>query len=143
MWHPHPWRTFRGLTAWTLRWADLPEGMLGLTHHPSKTVWLTNGMTQEERRCTIAHETEHILNGGPMPPLLVAKEERQAREAAARKLLPSVRAIGDALAWAQGNIPEAAEELWVDERTLRDRLEFMRHPAERAYLQGRLSVESL
>ncbi len=100
-------------------------------------------MTQEERRCTIAHEIEHILNGGPMPPLLVAKEERQAREATARKMLPSIHAIGDALAWAQGDIAEAAEELWVDEQTLKDRLEFMRHPAERAYLQSRLSVDAL
>lgn len=142
MWHPHPWRTFRGFTAWTLRWAELPDGILGLTHHASKTVWLANGMTQAERRCTIAHETEHILNG-PAPAGLARKEERQAREAAARKLLPSVHAIADALVWAQGDLVEAAEELWVDVGTLRDRLEFMRHPAERAYVASRCADHGL
>ena len=62
--HPHhPWRRFGELTDWSLRWAELPPGVMGRTCHQTKTVTLALGMSQAERRCTIAHETEHIERG--------------------------------------------------------------------------------
>lgn len=138
MQHPHPWRRFRALVDWTLLWVDLPDGMLGFTHHPTKTVVLALGMNQAERRCTIAHETEHILAGPPAPGL-EGRDELRARRNAAQALLPDIRAIGDAMAWSQGCLHQAADELWVDVDTLRDRLRFLSHPAERAYLRRRLA----
>lgn len=51
--------------------------------------------------------------------------------------LITIRALGDALAWARTR-DEAAEELWVDVATLEARLRSL-HPAERAYLNRRLS----
>lgn len=137
---PHPWRRFRALADWTLRWVDLPDGLLGFTHHQSKTVVMATGLNQAERRCTIAHEVEHIL-AGPAAPGLVERDELRAKKNAAHHLLPDIRAIADALAWAQGDIEEAADELWVDVETLRTRLQFLTHPAERAYLRRRLEQE--
>ena len=52
---------------WSLRWAELPQGVMGLTCHWTRTVTLALGISQAERRCTIAHETEHIVRG-PVPP---------------------------------------------------------------------------
>lgn len=133
----HPWRELRHLTHVTLRWAHLPAGVWGLTHHPTATVTLAHGLDQAERRCTVAHELEHVRRG-PVPSWLQQREEAAVDRAVARKLLPSILAVGEALAWAQLRIGEAAEELWVDEATLRARLDSL-HPAERAYLRRRLA----
>lgn len=130
----HPWRAFRNLVDWTLEWSDLPEGLLGYTNFDTKTVTLTNGMTQAERRCTIAHETQHIHRGGGVCDV---REEVRVDLGAARLLLPDIRAIGEALAWSH-TMEEAAAELWVDEVILRSRLEHL-HPAERGYLKARLA----
>ncbi len=124
----HPWRRFREeLSEWTLLWAALPEGILGVTNFRARTVTLTHGMTQAERRCTIAHESEHMAG---------ERREVVADRNAARLLLPDIRAIGEALAWSHST-HEAAEELWVDEATLRARLDAL-HPSERHYLRRRL-----
>lgn len=132
----HPWRAFRELEEWTLRWAVLPFGIWGLTDFGDKTVTLAHGLTQAERRCTIAHETQHI-HRGEVPAWRQPHEEREVDRNVARLLLPDIYAIGEALAWATCN-EEAADELWVDDLTLRARLDSL-HPAERAYLKRRLA----
>lgn len=134
--HHHPWRAFRELTDWTLRWARLPDGIWGETCWATQTVTLTLGMNQAERRCTIAHETQHVLRG-PVPVVHQVREEGVVDRNVARLLLPDVRAIGEALAWAP-HLREAADELWVDEIILETRLRFL-HPSERAYLKRRLA----
>lgn len=131
----HPWRAFRELVDWTLHWAHLPEGLLGLIDFGAQTVTLDSRLTQAERRCTIAHETEHIRRG-PVPAHLRAREERTVDRNVARRMLPDIKAVGEALAWAH-QLEEAADELWVDEATLRARLEHL-HPAEQHYLRRRL-----
>lgn len=131
----HPWRAFRELTDWRLEWARLPSGIWGQTCHRSKTVTLALGMNQAERRCTIAHETQHVLRG-PVPVGLQEREEAVVDHNAARLLLPDVRQVGDALV-ANSDLYGAAEELWVDDLTLRVRLQRL-HPSERAYLKRRL-----
>jgi hypothetical protein len=133
----HPWRALRDLDDWTLVVTDLPDGYWGLTLHGSHTVLITRGLTQAERRCTIAHEIEHIV-GGPAPPGRESQDELRARRNAAHKLLPDVRQLADALLWAQGDLVVAAQELWVDVGTLQDRLRLMTHPAERAFLRHRV-----
>lgn len=131
----HPWRAFRDLVDWTLEWAHLPPGVWGVTDFESRTVTLRHGLSQAERRCTIAHETQHILRG-PCHSTMEAWEEATVDRHAARLLLPDVRAVGEALAWASC-LDEAADELWVDTLILEARLRAL-HPAERAYLRQRL-----
>lgn len=130
----HPWRCFRELVGWTLHFAHLPEGILGLTDHARRTVTLAHGMTQAERRCTIAHETEHIHRGSV--PTAYAVREEEAVDHNVARLLIDVRDLGEALAWALDE-HEAADELWVDVATLRARLRHL-HPCERHYLRRRL-----
>ena len=133
----HPWRRLRDRPDWLLEWALLPPGLMGSTCHRRRVITLDLRLSQAERRCTIAHELEHVERG-PMPsdPILAAREEESIERAVARRLV-TIRALGDALAWARTR-DEAAEELWVDVATLEARLRSL-HPAERAYLTRRLS----
>lgn len=133
----HPWRRFSELSDWTLRWTrDLPSHRLGLTHWGSKTVWLAEGMSQAQRRCTIAHETQHIVRG-PVPTGDYGREEKIIDRHVSRLLIPRVGTLGHVLAWAR-DVDEAAYDLWVDRDTLMARLHGL-HPAERAYLKRRLA----
>lgn len=93
-------------------------------------------MTQAERRSTILHECLHVERG-PALSTLAAREELRVEKETARLLLPNIKDVADALAWARSTA-EAADELWVDEQLLRCRLTYL-HPAERGYLQQRLS----
>lgn len=132
----HPWRRLRQRADWLLRWSRLPGNYAGLTDHRSRTIWLDSRLLQAERRCTIAHELEHVERGPvPTDPVLAAREEAAIDKIVARRLI-GLHALGDALAWSL-NLDEAADELWVDVPTLRTRLEHL-HPSERAYLRRRL-----
>lgn len=131
----HPWREFRRLVDWTLNWAHLPGDLLGITDYHHRTVTLDPRLNQAERRCTIAHETEHI-HRGPYPTLVEHREERTVDRNVARLLLPDIDVIGEALAWAHC-VDEAADELWVDRPTLETRLRYL-HPSERGWLRQRL-----
>jgi len=132
----HPWREFRTFADWTLAWAPLPADLMGATSWPDRTVTIDKRLLQAERRCTIAHEMEHIRRG-PVPTdrVLAAREELAVDVSVARKLI-DVRHLGEALAWSQV-MAEVADELWVDEATLTTRLAHL-HPSERAYLRRRL-----
>lgn len=130
----HPWRRLRALTHLTLLWTD--DGPDGETDYEAATITLRRGMGQALRRSTVMHEVLHAERG-PVPAGLVDREELRVWKQAARLLLPDVAAIGDALAWAQGDVVDAAEELWVCEDTLRVRLRYL-HPAERGWLRNRL-----
>lgn len=135
----HPWRKLRALAEWTLRIAPLPKGVMGETYWPTKTITLRPDLLQAERRCTIAHELTHIERGPvPVEPVLAAREELTVEKETARRLIPIER-LADALAWAHGDLHQAADELWVDVQTLRVRLEHL-HPSERHYLRRRLDT---
>lgn len=137
----HPWRAFRDLVEWSLHWAHLPDGAWGETCFHTRTVTLSPDLNQAERRCTIAHETQHILRG-PAAPGRESWEEQLVDRNVARILLPDVEAIGDALAWAGWHdVPTAAEELWVDEFILDARLQYL-HPSEKGYLRGRFAADA-
>ncbi len=132
----HPWRRFRDQADWLLRMAELPGDLVGYTDFVHREVVLDSRLLQSERRCTIAHELEHIHRGPPPADgVLLAREELAIDKTVARRLI-SIEALGEALAWSL-DLHEAAEELWVDVPTLRVRLEHL-HPAERHYLQRRL-----
>lgn len=85
----------------------------------SQTVTMAHGLTQAERRSSIAHETQHILRG-PVEPRLRTREERAVDQAAARLLIP-FDALVEAMLWSMDDY-EIAEELWVDVHTVRARL---------------------
>ncbi len=99
---------------------------------------LALGMSQAERRCTIAHETEHIERG-PVAPQLALREELAIDRAVARLLIPSVGPLVDAMSWAAGHVETAADALWVDDYVLAVRLSSLTE-AERRCVDRRLAT---
>ena len=133
----HPWRRLRELAGWTLQWHhpdDDPDR--GFTLHDERIISLRADLTWAERRCTVLHEVLHAERGDTLAGVLHEREELAVRRETARLLLPSVRPLGEALAWALSP-EEAADELCVDLGVLSDRLRWL-HPAERHYLSRRL-----
>lgn len=133
---PHPWRRLRELAHVTLVWHD--DGPMGTATHSTATISLRRGMTWEERRCTVEHELQH-LERGPVPAGLSAKDEERVRRDTALAMIPDIRPVGDAIAWALSE-DEAASELGVDVPVLRYRLKHM-SPMERAWLAHRLDQD--
>lgn len=129
----HPWRRLRRLAHITLKWHD--GGPAGETDYEANTISLRRGLTHDERRSTILHECLHVERGAPLD-TMVEKEERRIDREASRLLMPCIREVGEALAWAR-DLPEAAWELSVDVGMLRARLDNL-HPVERHYLRQRL-----
>ncbi len=134
----NPWRRLGRLAHIDLIWHS-PEVSIdyGITDFEAGTISLRRDLDQAGRRSTVLHECLHVERGPALDePVLYAREELRVRREAARLLLPDIRAVGEALAWAH-TTTEAADELWVDEDTLLDRLEHL-HPAELHYLRRRL-----
>lgn len=128
----HPWRAFRALTEWRLRWADLPDGLFGHVDHRTRVVTLSHGLSQAERRSTITHELEHIADPDACEDLI--------RRRTAERLIP-FDALVRAMVWA-GNEHELAHELWVDVSVALDRLHGL-SPAESDELARRLDLAEL
>lgn len=132
--HPHPWRELRHLVDVVVHWrSDMPAGKAGVTD--GRDIWLADDLSQAERRSVLMHELVHLRrgHGSCQPP----EVEGSVRRETARRLIPNVRRLADAMAWAGGHLGEAAEELWVIEEVLEDRLRWL-HPAERAFVAARL-----
>lgn len=126
----HPWRAFRNLANWTLIIEPLPDDLMGLTDWDERTITLAPGLTQVERRSTVAHEVVHVERG-PVIERLEPREEAWVAKVAARRLI-SFEALARAIVWAR-DVYQLAEELWVDVGTVRCRLENL-HPSERMHL---------
>jgi hypothetical protein len=136
----HPWRAFRHLVDWTLRWShDLPDDIQGYVDHEEQEVVLAHGLTQAERRCTIAHETEHIRRGN-VPDFYWPREERAIDDIVSRRLI-TLDALADALVWTT-DVHQLAEELWVDVDTVKARLANLTED-EGLRLQARLDAAEL
>lgn len=129
----HPWRMLRSLPHITLAWHDGPPD--GRFIHETMTLTLRRGMTQAKRRTVVHHELLHYFRG-PVWKSWREAEEASLEVASARELI-DIRKLGEAMAWAHCE-EEVADELFVDEELVRVRLTHL-HPAERAYLQERLS----
>lgn len=116
---PDPWTDLRGRPHVDLVWADLPRGVRGLTDGVA-TIWLSRRLSQRERRCTLAHELVHLDWGHTegQPPNVEAAVNAEV----ARRLLPDLDSVGDALAWSR-TLDEAAHELWVTTEVLASRLD--------------------
>lgn len=133
----HPWRRLRALVGWELRWHhpdDDPDK--GFTLFDEQVISLRSNLTWEERRCTVLHECLHAERGPAPGGVLEAREELVVRRMTARLMLPKIRDVGEAMAWALST-EETAVELGVDVEVLRDRLRWL-HPSERHYLHRRL-----
>jgi hypothetical protein len=128
----HPWRHFRAFDGWTLVIRDLEgEGMVGETDYDAQTVTICSTLNQAGRRSTIAHEIVHIERGW-VQEHCADLEDEQVDRIVARRLI-SFERLMDACRWAR-NIHELADELWVDEETVRTRLAHL-HPSERLKLR--------
>lgn len=104
----------------------MPDGRPGRTNGVDM-IWMDKHLQQVERRCTLTHELVHIENGDTNCNCPLA--ERRARAETARRLIPIEDLIRH-IAWAR-SIHELADELWVTETVLMDRLEGL-SPEEQA-----------
>lgn len=95
-------------------------------------IYLDNRLLQVERRCTLAHELEHIRRGHTG--CQSSAVERTVEAAAARWLLPDPRDVADALVSSGMDLHLAADHVWVDVDTLTARLDPRHLPAERAII---------
>lgn len=127
----NPWRAIRALVDVTVRW-ERRDDELGSWDEDSRILRFDPDQSQVERRCTAAHELVHVERGDR------TCDPRVHREAARR--LIDVRALGEALATYDLDLPQVADELWVDDNTLQTRLDHL-HPAERHYLRRRLDAK--
>ncbi|MBD2760043.1 hypothetical protein IEE94_11045 [Yimella sp. cx-573] len=129
------------MTDWTLCIAALPPGLLGYTDHRSHTIYLQAGLSQAQRRATLAHELNHARRP-PVPRPVVALDEAEVDQLTARELIPLASLIS-ALRWVGpcGALAELAEELWVDQATVRTRLQHL-HPSERHAIARALDDEA-
>lgn len=125
---PNPWADLTARPQLDLCWGGLPPGQLGATD--GHRIWIANGLTVRERRCTLAHELVHI-DLGLVSDVTWASEQR-VRDVTARRLLPDIDAVASALAGGV-DISTASDELWVTEDVLTDRLTTLAD-AERAML---------
>lgn len=102
---------------------ELPGDMLGCIDMDQRIIWLDSRLTEAERRSVLTHEIGHLERGLPCDrdaSNATDASERDIDQWAGRKLIP-IHALAHAFQWA-GSLPEIAEELWVHERLLRERL---------------------
>ena len=133
----HPWRSLRTLTHVVVVWAR-PHPAAPAATDGATVIWLDPRMTQAERRCALTHELVHLEHGhhGCQPPAV----EHAVRAAAARHLI-TLEQLADALPWSM-SLDELADELWVTELVLLDRLAGLTR-AEREHLAALATEHSV
>lgn len=128
----HPWRHlaqhYPHITVSTRH--VLPDQVMGLRR--GDRMWICATCGQAERRATLAHEIAHLERGERGHSIV---EERIVSQLAARRLIDLDQLV-DALRWAR-DVTELADELWVDEPTVRCRLDCL-DPVEVAELHAAL-----
>jgi hypothetical protein len=134
----HAWRRMRDLgPSWKLRFTlELDDDEYGYTDWSTRTIYLREGLSFEERRCTITHEVTHVERG-PASLCHIAREELLVDRRSARLLLPSMKDIADTMVYHHGNYELVSEDLWVDPWMLEVRLSSL-WQNERAYLSRRM-----
>ena len=121
---PNPWA--RAGKDWAH--VQIVHRRLASPHHRGETRWLAGEpvavvlntcLSQRERRCTLAHELEHLERGQPCGTLRSYIEARVVR-ATSLYLLPDLEHVADTLGAYDAHT--AAAELWVTFPVLIDRL---------------------
>ena len=100
--------------------AQPPAGTLALWDEQTRTILTTPGLLYRQRRCVLAHELAHAINGdehSPLDDIAALKRERRADQIAAGWLL-TPQAVATALAIAPDSLSAAAAELEVTDRIL-------------------------
>ena len=100
--------------------ACLPAGTLALWDETTKTILASPGLLHRQRRCVIAHELAHAVNGdthAPIDDIAARKRERRADLTAAGWLLDSA-AVRTALVVSPDSLSAAAADLDVTPRIL-------------------------
>lgn len=129
-----PWEHCATLGLRVIR-RDLRAPLRACWHPPSRTVILDRGLSQRERRCSLAHELVHVERGDECRQ--AAKVEAAVHLVAARRLI-TIEQLAGALAWTRD--PHVlADELWVDDVTLEVRMADLTE-VEQHILAGRLSA---
>lgn len=118
-----PYAVLASMPHLTLEVRRLPDDEMGRWVPQRQTILLDDRLDQAERRCTLVHEIVHHLSGDHdlSNPAYTEFQERMCRERTAR-LLITLTALADAMLWSD-HASEIAEQLWVDEATLWDRME--------------------
>lgn len=116
----HPWGKLRTLAHITVIWTR-PHSSAPATTDGVSRIWLDPTLNQAERRCALTHELFHLRHQhrGCQPSAV----ERSVRVLTARALIP-IDALEAQLRWSQYPA-EIAEELWVTEQVLLDRLQHL------------------
>lgn len=113
----HPWRALRQLQHVIVEWIRPHPRLVGASDGRCR-IWLDPRMSQVERRCVLTHELVHIhYEHRGCQPFAV---ERMVRVEAARCLI-SIEDLQRCAVWALSPA-ELADELWVTEMVLDDRL---------------------
>ena len=100
--------------------AQPPAGALALWDEQTRTIITTPGLLYRQRRCVIAHELAHAIQGdthSPLDTIAARKRERRADAIAAGWLLNPTQ-TARALALYPDNLAAAAAELEVTDRIL-------------------------
>lgn len=101
--------------------AELPTKWRGAYSHQRQTIYLVKGMSNRERRCTLAHEVQHAIAGDVASddPYISLRMEKLASRRAANCLIDLMEyfAATSNRGWVSTNI---AHELNVTMRTLKD-----------------------
>ena len=100
--------------------ACLPAGTLALWDETTRTILASPGLLRRQRRCVIAHELAHAVNGDThalLDDVAARKRERRADLTAAGWLLDPV-AVRTALAVSPDSLNAAAADLDVTPRIL-------------------------
>lgn len=100
--------------------ACLPAGTLALWDETTRTILASPGLLHRQRRCVIAHELAHAVNGdthSPLDTIAALKRERKADQIAASWLL-TPNAVATALAVSPDSLSAAAADLDVTPRIL-------------------------
>lgn len=132
-----PYALLQGMPHLTLEITRLPDDEMGRWIPDRQTIVLDDRLDQAERRCTLVHEMVHHVSGdhAGLAPELAEMQERICLERTAR-LLITTPALADAMRWSP-HIDEIAEQLWVDEATVWNRLDHLT-AEETAYLRSRI-----
>jgi hypothetical protein len=115
--------------------AELPPGLLGLCDHDKRTIWLTTGMSQRQRRAVLKHELLHLQRGRVFSHFVEA-EELAVEVATAHALIP-LPALIDALRWTR-DAHELADELWAPVDLVVVRMKHL-HVSELCHIRRELS----
>jgi len=119
-----PWELLSRTPDVELRVGVLETGCLGFFDPETRTIWLDRRQSRRQMRSTLMHELMHVERGDEdspyLSPVLATRQEIAASVRAARNLIP-IWQLARLVMWAEDE-REMAEELNVDEETLRIRL---------------------